>query len=337
MHDSTIPHVFLEMLLQGAVAGGIDPQPILLKHGISQISMPQKKYRVPLESYAAIAVELMQVMEDEFVGLTKHKQALGSFNMMCRACISAKTIKRSLQRGANFWNLFNNSFDHRVLISSGRVYYELHPIPSTEPLNYYGAELILSTIHRFHCWLGGQFIPLLSVSLNHPEPSDREAYKPIFYGAPIYYNQAQTALVFEAKYANLDIVQTSETLDRYLEGKNLSLLNQPKQYRAISDQVRRWLEKSIRQGNYAATLQQAAAHFHLSQQVLHRRLQSESTSFKELKMQTRRDIAINLLFKDKYKIEEIATRVGFSEPSSFIRAFKAWTGATPLQYRQRNF
>lgn len=315
---------------------GANADPILLRNGISKISLDNQTYRVPLENFAAFVIDLMEIEGDELLGLGQHAQPLGSYNMMCRACISAKTIKRSLQRCANFWNLFKNTFEHRVLISGGRVYYELHPIKGQAVLNNYAIETLLSTIHRFHCWLGGQFIPLLSVSLSFSEPEYSDAYKQLFYGAPINYDQPQPALQFEARYANLDIVQTSETLDTYLAGRNLSLLNQPKQYRAISDQVRRWLEKSIRRGNYAATLEQAAAHFQLSQQVLHRRLQAENTSFKELKMQTRRDIAINLLFSDKFKIEEIATRVGFSEPSAFIRAFKSWTGATPLQYRQKN-
>jgi AraC-like DNA-binding protein len=324
------------MLLQGARARSINPEPILFRHGISRISLDSPTYRVPLPSFAAFVIDLMEAEGDELLGLGAQPQPLGSYNMMCRACISAKTIKRSLQRCANFWNLFRNTFEHRTLISGGRVYYELHPIAGQESLNNYAIETLLSTIHRFHCWLGGQFIPLLSVSLSFPEPEYSEAYKQLFYGAPMRFEQAQPALQFEARYANLDIVQTSETLDTYLAGRNLSLLNQPKQYRAISDQVRRWLEKSIRRGNYTATLKQAAAHFQLSQQVMHRRLQAESTSFKELKMQTRRDISINLLFSDKFKIEEIATRVGFSEPSAFIRAFKSWTGATPLQYRQQN-
>jgi len=33
-------------------------------------------------------------------------------------------------------------------------------------------------------------------------------------------------------------------------------------------------------------------------------------------------------------IEEIALHTGYSEPGSFIRAFKNWTGFTPLQFRK---
>ena len=278
----------------------------------------------------------MRQLDDEFLGLTEKAQPLGSFNMMCRACISAKTIKRSLRRTANYWNLFTNTYQHSVVFESGRAFYRLEQIDENDPLNNYVIQSLLSSVHRFHCWLAGQFIPLKKVYMGFTAPSYAKEYKALFYGAPIEYEQEFNQIEIDTRYLGLDIVQSPETLDQYLLGTNLSLLYQPKNYRVISDQVRQWLEKNIRQGNYQATLKQAAKHFQMSQQVLHRRLQGEDLSFKEIKMQTRRDIAINLLFADKYKIEEIATLVGFSEPSAFIRAFKSWTGTTPLNYRQEN-
>jgi len=340
MDKSTVALEFIRMLLEGAQKQGVDTRPILLQHGISELALAQKnpslEQRVPLKSFAAVVVELMKTLDDEFLGLAEHKQRLGSFNMMCRACISGKTIKRSLRRCANYWNLFGNTYHHRVLTSSGKVFYTLERSTSRYPINNYVTESMLSSIHRFHCWLAGQFIPLLSVSMNFPEPNYSPEYKPLFYGAPIKFKQGHCQLEFEGRYAALEIVQTPDTLDTYLAGSNLSLLYQPRHYRVISDQIRQWLEKNIKQGNYRTTLREASLHFQISQQVLHRRLQSENTSFKEIKMQTRRDIAINLLFSEKHKIEDITNLVGFSEPSAFIRAFKGWTGSTPLSYRQNH-
>ncbi|MFT5135043.1 MAG: AraC-like DNA-binding protein [Arenicella sp.] len=372
MREITIASVFVSQLLEGAEKQGLNCEPILLHYGISRLSLKnqainqarlsnntagqsgstdkqsntikshvidtlsQQDIRVPLESFAAVAIEIMRQLDDEFLGLTKKAQPLGSFNMMCRACISAKTIKRSLRRTANYWNLFNNTYQHSVVFESGKAFYRLEQIDEDGPLNNYVIQSLLSSVHRFHCWLAGQFIPLNKVYMSFAAPGYSKEYKALFYGAPIEYQQDINQIEIDTRYLGLEIVQSPETLDQYLLGTNLSLLYQPKNYRVISDQVRQWLEKNIRQGNYQATLKQAAKHFQMSQQVLHRRLQAEDLSFKEIKMQTRRDIAINLLFADKYKIEEIATLVGFSEPSAFIRAFKSWTGATPLNYRQDN-
>ena len=33
-------------------------------------------------------------------------------------------------------------------------------------------------------------------------------------------------------------------------------------------------------------------------------------------------------------VADLALRLGFSEPSAFMRAFRAWTGQTPGTYRQ---
>lgn len=337
MKEITVASVFVQKMTEGARLSGLDCQSILLRHGISELSLhePQQNLRVPLENFAAFAVEVMKALDDEFLGLTEHQQRLGSFNMMCRCNISAKTIGRSLKRTANYWNLFANTYYHKVIVGPEKTIYRLDLRSSRQPLNNCIVESMLSSVHRFHCWLAGQFIPLIAVSLDSPEPFYASEYKAIFYDTPVKYLRPYNQIELNNRYLDLDIVQTPATLDQYLLDSNLSLLYQPKNYRLISDQVRQWLEKNIRQGNYQATLKQAAQHFQMSQQVLHRRLQAEDLSFKELKMQTRRDLAINLLFVDRFKIEQIATMVGYSEPSAFIRAFKSWTGVTPLSYKQK--
>ena len=336
MKDVTVATEFVRALLAGAQQQGLNYEPILLRHGISALALGNDDHRVPLEPFAAAALEIMAELDDELLGLTQQRQPLGTFAMMCRAAISARSIKRSIKRSANFWNLFNNTYHHQVFITGGRVIYELTPLAGQTALNNYYSESMLSTIHRFHCWMAGQFIPLNSVSMTIAEPNYSSEYRQLFYGAPIKFDQAFAQMEFDSRYAALDVVQTPETLDSYLAGTNLSVLYQAKHYRTLSDQLRQWIERNIKQQKTKITLRHAAEHFQLSQQVLHRRLQAEDTSFSEIKMQTRRDIAINLLFAEQSKIEEIASVVGFSEPSAFVRAFKVWTGSTPLNYRRAN-
>jgi AraC-like DNA-binding protein len=73
-------------------------------------------------------------------------------------------------------------------------------------------------------------------------------------------------------------------------------------------------------------LADVAAQLELHPQTLRRRLAAEGTTFKELKSDIRRDMALHFLGKRTLSVEEVAYRAGFSEASAFIRAFKAGRG-----------
>jgi len=46
-----------------------------------------------------------------------------------------------------------------------------------------------------------------------------------------------------------------------------------------------------------------------------------------------RDVALGYLANPKFAAYEVSFLVGYTEPATFFRAFKRWTGKTPQQYR----
>jgi AraC-like DNA-binding protein len=72
----------------------------------------------------------------------------------------------------------------------------------------------------------------------------------------------------------------------------------------------------------------------LSARSFHRRLSEQGVSFQALTEETRRELAEGLLRDERYSLAEIAFLTGFSEQSSFTRAFKRWAGQTPASYRR---
>ena len=65
---------------------------------------------------------------------------------------------------------------------------------------------------------------------------------------------------------------------------------------------------------------------------LQRRLKDDGTSFQTVREDVRRELAKRYL-DDRLAISEISFLLGFSEPSAFFRAFKRWTGMTPIEAR----
>ena len=79
--------------------------------------------------------------------------------------------------------------------------------------------------------------------------------------------------------------------------------------------------------------QQIAEALHVSNRTLQRKLKDEGTSFMDLLQDTRMQLARRYLRQPSRSVVETAYLLGFSEPSTFSRAFKRWTGVAPAEYR----
>lgn len=70
----------------------------------------------------------------------------------------------------------------------------------------------------------------------------------------------------------------------------------------------------------------------MSRQTLYRRLKDEGVTFAEIHDDLRQRMAVEYLEGQKVTVNETAYLLGFSEASSFVRAFKRWTGLSPTAY-----
>jgi AraC-like DNA-binding protein len=78
-----------------------------------------------------------------------------------------------------------------------------------------------------------------------------------------------------------------------------------------------------------------ATQLHMSGRTLKRKLQQHGLSFQALLDEARRRDAILLLQNIALSIEEVATRVGYTDRANFTRAFRKWTGLPPSEYREQ--
>jgi HD-like signal output (HDOD) protein len=83
-------------------------------------------------------------------------------------------------------------------------------------------------------------------------------------------------------------------------------------------------------------LEHAAEEFNLSPSTFKRRLKEEGTSFKEISETAITGSALQRLLETEDKLEYIAAMLGFSERSSFERAFNRWYGVSPAVFRETN-
>lgn len=80
-------------------------------------------------------------------------------------------------------------------------------------------------------------------------------------------------------------------------------------------------------------LEDVACRLGIGGRTLQRRLAELGHSYQSLVDEARREVALKLVSEGRHSLVEVAFLTGFSEQSSFTRAFKRWSGKTPKTYR----
>lgn len=100
----------------------------------------------------------------------------------------------------------------------------------------------------------------------------------------------------------------------------------------VSDIVKRTMSDTLE--GYLPNLNEFSSFFGVSRRTLIRSLASEGWTFSELLEVNLKQKSIGLLCEERNCIREVSDKLGYSNPSNFIRAFKKWTGTTPQQFRE---
>jgi AraC-like DNA-binding protein len=104
--------------------------------------------------------------------------------------------------------------------------------------------------------------------------------------------------------------------------------------KSLHDSVRQTLAPHIDEPDL--NVDRAAEFCSLGRRALQRQLQNSGTTVKQVIIELRRERAIAELTGSETPIAEIAGMVGFVDATVFSRAFKNWTGLSPLQYRKQH-
>lgn len=169
------------------------------------------------------------------------------------------------------------------------------------------------------------------VMFEHAEPEYAARYERLF-ECPVSFGQPVNALLFPRSFLDLSQAHADPAMHNALRDMAERFLHEMEGPRSTADRVRVLL-------GYEADLAsidviKLSRSVGLTPRSLRRRLAAEGVSLTILIDEARCRLACEELRREG-SIKAIAERVGFSEPSAFHRAFKRWTGQTPLEFARR--
>jgi len=330
-HTIAIHHV--EQVLQGARRRGVATGPLLQRAGIPEALMEAPLARVSQEQYARLLRVVQRALRDEFWGLCSRPLRLGSFAQCCRLLIHTPTVAEALRVGFRYFHGELPDFVARLGVADGVASVRIVTPQAPDPSLLYAERTFLFFTFGVSSWLAARRIPLLHVDYRGAPPPNVNETARVFQ-ARLRYGQPHFGLSFDARWLQLPIVQNKQTLREFLQQAPANLLVKYRDKTSITERIRRLLRSHLR--GEMPSLDEVSRVLGMTPQTLRRRMQEEGQGFQSLKDHLRRDAAIEYLARPDMTLLDIADQLGFSEASTFHRAFKKWTGVAPGEYRQRH-
>jgi len=325
---SFLPGAYLKELVELVGRWKITPDMLLAGLPIDDAKLSEPTTRVPLRVCEAILGRAIELTREPALAVHVGTQMrVSTHGFLGFAAMTASTAREALDLAVRFASTRTSAIGLALYVEGDTASLV---IEERTPLSPLIREFVVIAL-TVGIWQIGQALT--------GAPLDGIAE--CAFSAPDYVGKLPTAgrlrfdcpahrLVFPAKELDLplrsaDAVATrlareqcerelAEVVDASLPGRIRALLSESDGSRSLDD-----VAKQLR----------------LSSRTIKRKLAERGTTFSELRDDLRRQRALLLLDNRELSISDVAARLGYSELPNFTRAFRKWTGKTPLAYRER--
>ncbi|NIB41641.1 AraC family transcriptional regulator [Pseudomaricurvus alkylphenolicus] len=178
--------------------------------------------------------------------------------------------------------------------------------------------------------LSGRTIIPTSVELTYTRPRITSLFSET-YGNNVSFDQPYNSITFRRTDIDAPVRYANERVHRVLCREAEEAIAHLRAACAFSEKLEYHIRQQLPQGE--TTVETLSALMHVAPRTLQRRLKRENTSFHELLVNVRHELALQHLQEEKLSTLDVALRLGYNQASSFCTAFKSWTGLTPSEYR----
>lgn len=263
------------------------------------------------------------------VGQQMKIEDYGVLGLSWRTCSWAGEI---FDRSERYFKLLSNTYVFKVEKEE-----EVSTIFLMREANRRGLELsneatISATVVVLQAMTDTDIYPV-KVSFKHSAPDDLTSYKEAF-KCELLFDQPNNFIAYKTTDLETRTAKADASINQFLVQRVEEETNgiEVSVNQLVSD-VEQLIQDSLPSG--IPSIGQVGEHIGMSNRTLTRRLSENGVSFRDLIQRTQERLSKELLKNTQRSIAEIAFETGFSEQSAFNRAFKRWTGLSPLEFRNK--
>jgi AraC-like DNA-binding protein len=261
--------------------------------------------------------------------LCGNRTSLSSFGLLGFGVLCAPNLREAIASTLRYQSLSGLAMRYDWYLGSHSAYWSAHrPADLDEPLLRFMLEEHVTRMSVNLAEAFGEDARPLLIRLPYARPDHTQLYRR-YWNCDVQFDTPQAEyhidpqlLSCPSRFAN---AQTWETV---CNACDMLMSTQPA--RDIGGKVKKLLNATPGQ---IPDMEAVASTLGMTTRTLRRHLTQENTSFSAIVDHVRKCAALDYLRSRDIALDDVAALLGFSEPTSFRRAFKKWTGQSPSTYR----
>jgi AraC-like DNA-binding protein len=309
---------------------GGDPRRVLDYHDVDPRTIHDPDYYVDCKSLVDILEYCSTAFDDPLFGLRlaelQEPEVFGCVTALCRA---ASTFREAVQGFIDYIPVVHSPVPMMELAEgkeTAELRWSVHTdLGQNNQANYQAAMLNLKLLRL----VGGRaFAPSyvnLAVDVRRKDVADIENR----IGCKFHGRSDMNAVAFPSALLDQPVASSNRLLFRLLGGylDRVKAVSRTTIVQRVEDYVRGALPSG------QCSIERCAKKLGSSVRTLQSHLSQRGLRFSDILEQQRIDLAKSYLAQGQLSLDEVAVLLGYSEQTSFGRAFKRWTGSTPQRFR----
>jgi AraC-like DNA-binding protein len=308
-------------------ARGGDPEQLRHKFDLPADAETVEEVRLSLPTLHAVLEEASELAGDPWLGCSLvTSRRTGAHGLIEYAWRSAATVAEGLRIIAKLSGVFNSLSTIDLVVDGDRARF-LQRWPHPDGAGRHANEFFVAMFVAQTRALTDRAFLIHRALFAHARPA--------LDLAPLRTAAATADLVFSADFTGIEFAR--EMLDWKLRTADPGLRDALAAHSAakvepqFTTDVRDAIRRSLPEG--PPSLATIAKLFSIGARTLQRRLADHETSLQRLIDAVREEEARRAVRSDG-SFDEIAARLGYSDATTFLRAFRRWTGTTPGRFRK---
>jgi AraC-like DNA-binding protein len=310
---------------------GADPRLILERHNIDPRAMRDPDFYIDTKSLVDVLEHCSTSFNDSLFGLRlaqrQEPEIFGSVATLCRA---ASSVKEALESFIDYIPVVHSPMAVLELAERKDItelrWHVQSDLGQNNQANYKATVLILKLLRE----IGGRNFRPSYVNLAVDTRQKDVVELSSAFGCPFRGRAASNAIAFPTSVMSQSVGSSNRLLFRLLGGY-LGRVRAASRT-TIMERVEDYVRGSLPSGN--CSIENCAHKLGTSVRTLQADLSCNNLRFSDILEKQRIDLARGHLERGELSLDDVADMLGYSEQSSFGRAFKRWTGETPQRYRK---